>query len=116
MVTTSEEITAERRKANNDPQCIGLMTWMHTSSPAKMRIAGLKILSKPFAHLHTQYNRVPPRSEIDMEFMNLNYPAHGDREFGFIGSRMKSLQKRCAGHISATLMNTGKSRGVLLSL
>ncbi len=97
VVTTPEAITALCREANNTPDCIGLITWMHTFSPAKMWIAGLNLLSKPFLHLHTQYNRDLPWSEIDMDFMNLNQSAHGDREFGFIGSRMRLSRKVVVG-------------------
>jgi L-arabinose isomerase len=98
VVTTAEAITTVCREANNDPKCIGLITWMHTFSPAKMWIAGLKALSKPFVHLHTQYNRDLPWSQIDMNFMNLNQSAHGDREFGFIGSRMRLSRKVIVGY------------------
>ncbi|MGB8212106.1 MAG: L-arabinose isomerase [Anaerolineales bacterium] len=97
VVTTPEEITAVCREANNAPACIGLVTWMHTFSPAKMWIAGLSLLRKPFVHLHTQFNRDLPWSEIDMDFMNLNQSAHGDREFGFIGSRMRLERKIIVG-------------------
>jgi L-arabinose isomerase len=97
VVTTPDAITSLCREANNAQNCIGLITWMHTFSPAKMWIAGLKILSKPFVHLHTQYNRDLPWSEIDMDFMNLNQSAHGDREFGFIGSRMRLDRKIIVG-------------------
>src|SRR5512135_1558465 len=97
VVTTPEAITAVCREANNASNCIGLITWMHTFSPAKMWIAGLKILNKPFVHLHTQFNRDLPWSEIDMDFMNLNQSAHGDREFGFIGSRMRLNRKIIVG-------------------
>ena len=97
VVTTPDAITSLCREANNTPKCIGLVTWMHTFSPAKMWIAGLTALSKPFVHLHTQYNRDLPWSEIDMDFMNLNQSAHGDREFGFIGSRMRLNRKIIVG-------------------
>ena len=97
VVTTPDAITALCREANNTQNCIGLITWMHTFSPAKMWIAGLSVLSKPFVHLHTQYNRDLPWSEIDMDFMNLNQSAHGDREFGFIGSRMRLNRKVVVG-------------------
>ncbi len=97
VVTTPESITGVCREANNTPGCIGLITWMHTFSPAKMWIAGLNALSKPFVHLHTQFNRDLPWSEIDMDFMNLNQSAHGDREFGFIGSRMRLGRKVIVG-------------------
>jgi L-arabinose isomerase len=85
-------------EANSAPNCVGLITWMHTFSPAKMWIAGLSALKKPFVHLHTQYNRDIPWAEIDMNFMNLNQAAHGDREFGFIGSRMRLNRKVVVGH------------------
>jgi L-arabinose isomerase len=97
VVTAPEAISGVCREANNDPNCIGLITWMHTFSPAKMWIGGLNALSKPFVHLHTQYNRELPWSEIDMDFMNLNQSAHGDREFGFIGSRMRLKRKVVVG-------------------
>ena len=97
VVTTPDAITELCRDANNDQNCIGLLTWMHTFSPAKMWIAGLHALNKPFVHLHTQYNRDLPWSEIDMDFMNLNQSAHGDREFGFIGSRMRLNRKVIVG-------------------
>ncbi len=97
VVTTPDTITTVCLEANNDPNCIGLITWMHTFSPAKMWIAGLKALHKPFVHLHTQYNRDLPWSEIDMDFMNLNQSAHGDREFGFISSRMRLNRKVVVG-------------------
>jgi L-arabinose isomerase len=77
---------------------VGLITWMHTFSPAKMWIAGLSALRKPFVHLHTQFNRDIPWSEIDMDFMNLNQSAHGGREFGFIGTRMRRDRKVIVGH------------------
>jgi len=82
VVTTPEEILSVCKAANNSPVCIGIVCWMHTFSPAKMWIAGLGALNKPFCHLHTQFNREIPWSEIDMDFMNLNQSAHGDRESG----------------------------------
>jgi L-arabinose isomerase len=97
VVTTPDAITELCREANNAQNCIGLITWMHTFSPAKMWIAGLRALQKPFVHLHTQFNRDLPWSEIDMDFMNLNQSAHGDREFGFIGSRMRLNRKVIVG-------------------
>jgi L-arabinose isomerase len=97
VVTTPDAITALCQQANNAQNCIGLITWMHTFSPAKMWIAGLSLLRKPFLHLHTQYNCNLPWSEIDMDFMNLNQSAHGDREFGFIGSRMRLNRKVVVG-------------------
>jgi L-arabinose isomerase len=97
VVTTADAITELCREANNAKNCVGLITWMHTFSPAKMWIAGLNALQKPFAHLHTQYNKELPWSEIDMDFMNLNQAAHGDREFGFICSRMRLNRKVIVG-------------------
>ncbi len=97
-VKTPDEILAVCRAANNDPNCIGLMLWMHTFSPAKMWIAGLTQLNKPFLHLHTQFNAALPWDEIDMDFMNLNQSAHGCREFGFIGTRLNIERKVVVGH------------------
>ena len=85
-------------EANAAPNCAGLVTWMHTFSPAKMWIAGLSALRKPLAHLHTQFNRDIPWGEIDMDFMNLNQSAHGDREYGFIGTRLRLERKVVVGH------------------
>jgi L-arabinose isomerase len=85
-------------EANAAPACVGVITWMHTFSPAKMWIRGLTQLAKPLAHLHTQFNRELPWSEIDMDFMNLNQSAHGDREFGFITSRLRLNNKIVVGH------------------
>ena len=98
IVTTPEEITGACTEANQQPACIGIITWMHTFSPAKMWINGLKILNKPILHLHTQFNRDIPWNSIDMDFMNLNQSAHGDREFGFIMSRMGIRRKVLTGH------------------
>jgi L-arabinose isomerase len=97
ILTTTEEVRALCREANNNPNCIGLIFWMHTFSPAKMWIAGLKSLSKPFLHLHTQFNQSLPWSTIDMDFMNLNQSAHGDREFGFITARLRLARKVVVG-------------------
>jgi L-arabinose isomerase len=97
VVTTAEEARAICREANDTENCLGLILWMHTFSPAKMWIAGLKALSKPFLHLHTQFNRALPWSTIDMDFMNLNQAAHGDREFGFITARLKLARKVVVG-------------------
>ena len=98
VVKTPDEIAQLALAANGAKNCVGLITWMHTFSPAKMWIAGLRALQKPFAHLHTQFNRDIPWAEIDMDFMNLNQSAHGDREFGFIGSRMRLERKVVVGH------------------
>ena len=97
VMTTPESMLALCREANNTTKCVGLILWMHTFSPAKMWIAGLKALTKPLLHLHTQYNRELPWSTIDMDFMNLNQAAHGDREFGFIGTRMRLNRKVVVG-------------------
>jgi L-arabinose isomerase len=98
VLTTPEDIRELCLQASSTKNCIGLVTWMHTFSPAKMWIAGLSLLKKPFLHLHTQYGREIPWAEIDMDFMNLNQSAHGDREFGFIGSRMRLNRKVVVGH------------------
>jgi L-arabinose isomerase len=97
VMTTPEEIRSLCREANNSTSCIGLVLWMHTFSPAKMWIAGLSSLVKPFLHLHTQFNRELPYSSIDMDFMNLNQAAHGDREFGFITARLRLARKVVVG-------------------
>ena len=98
VLTSPDSINELCTEANNAKQCIGLITWMHTFSPAKMWIRGLTILNKPFLHFHTQLNRDIPWETIDMEFMNLNQSAHGDREFGFIGTRMRLNRKVVVGH------------------
>ena len=98
VLTSPEGIHGLCQAANTDPNCIGLITWMHTFSPAKMWIAGLSALQKPFLHLHTQFNRDIPWDTIDMDFMNLNQSAHGDREFGFIGARLRRVRKVVVGH------------------
>src|SRR5687767_2937643 len=86
--------------ANSDPACVGVIAWMHTFSPAKMWITGLDALRKPMLHLHTQAGAELPWSTIDMDFMNLNQAAHGDREFGFVGARLGVARKVVAGHVS----------------
>ena len=98
VLKTPDEIYKLCLEANSSQNCIGLITWMHTFSPAKMWIAGLKILQKPFVHLHTQFNRLIPWADIDMDFMNLNQSAHGGREFGFICTRMKLNRKVIVGY------------------
>ena len=102
VLTTPESITELCSEANNAKNCIGLITWMHTFSPAKMWIKGLSVLNKPFLHFHTQLNRDIPWKTIDMNFMNLNQSAHGDREFGFIGTRMRLNRKVVVGHYQDT--------------
>ncbi len=98
VLTTPDAIRALCLEANAAENCVGLITWMHTFSPAKMWIAGLTQLKKPLLHLHTQYNREIPWGEIDMDFMNLNQSAHGDREFGFIGTRLRLERKVVVGY------------------
>ncbi|MFO7663688.1 MAG: L-arabinose isomerase [Chloroflexota bacterium] len=98
VLTTPEAILQLCQEANASARCVGLITWMHTFSPAKMWIAGLSVLRKPFAHLHTQFGRDIPWSTIDMDFMNLNQSAHGDREFGFIATRMRLPRKVIVGY------------------
>lgn len=98
VLTSPEQITNICREVNNHDQCIGIITWMHTFSPAKMWINGLKALRKPILHLHTQFNRDIPWETIDMDFMNLNQSAHGGREYGFIGSRLRIDRKIIVGH------------------
>ena len=98
VLTGPEAILNVCLAANAAPECAGVITWMHTFSPAKMWIAGLTRLQKPLAHLHTQYNRELPWGEIDMDFMNLNQSAHGDREYGFIGARLRLNRKIVVGH------------------
>jgi L-arabinose isomerase len=93
-----EAILDTCRAAGAARNCAGVITWMHTFSPAKMWIAGLTRLDKPLAHLHTQYNRELPWDTIDMDFMNLNQSAHGDREFGYIGARLRIERKVIVGH------------------
>jgi L-arabinose isomerase len=98
VLTTSGEIRSVCQEANQAPECAGLILWMHTFSPARMWIGGLSILRKPIAHLHTQFNRDLPWGEIDMDFMNLNQAAHGDREAGFLHARMRLPRKIVVGH------------------
>ena len=95
---TNREISDVVREANHDPACAGIVTWCHTFSPSKMWINGLAHLQKPWCHFATQYNRTIPNDEIDMDFMNLNQAAHGDREHGFIGARLRAARKIIAGY------------------
>ena len=97
VMTSSESIQQLCLDANSSKNCIGLITWMHTFSPARMWIGGLRSLNKPYLHLHTQFNEELPWSTIDMNFMNLNQSAHGDREYGFIGARMRLPRKVVVG-------------------
>lgn len=98
VVTTATEITDVMRKANADDDCIGVITWMHTFSPSKMWIDGLKTIAKPILHFSTQFNEALPYSEIDMDFMNLNQSAHGDREHSHIYALMRKSRKEVVGH------------------
>lgn len=100
VLTTPEDIFSIICEANSEPNCVGVIAWMHTFSPAKNWISGLRALSKPMAHLHTQYNRDIPWADIDMDFINLNQAAHGDREFGFMLSRLRMNRKVVVGHWS----------------
>ncbi len=95
---TNSDVTETIKQANFDDECIGIVTWCHTFSPSKMWINGLASLQKPWCHLATQFNREIPNDEIDMDFMNLNQAAHGDREHGFIGARLRSKRKVIAGY------------------
>ncbi|MBU7596560.1 L-arabinose isomerase [Streptomyces sp. P38-E01] len=100
VLTDSAAIRRRLEEANTDPSCVGVIAWMHTFSPAKMWITGLDALRKPLLHLHTQLNRALPWSTIDMDFMNLNQAAHGDREFGYVQTRIGVARKTVAGHAS----------------
>ena len=100
VAKSRDEILSVCREANNDPACLGLVFWMHTFSPSKMWIAGLTELKKPFCHLHTQFGRDIPWASIDMDFMNLHQSAHGDREFGYICTRLGKEREIIAGHWS----------------
>jgi L-arabinose isomerase len=102
VLTTPDAIRQLCLEANHAPKCAGLILWMHTFSPSKMWINGLSALKKPFLHLHTQFNRDLPWGEIDMDFMNLNQSAHGDREAGFIHTRLRLNRKVVVGHWSDT--------------
>jgi L-arabinose isomerase len=97
-VKSPEEILAVCREANNTDNCVGLITWMHTFSPAKMWIGGLSALTKPFMNFHTQYNMAVPWDSMDMDFMNLHQAAHGGREYGFIGARLRKQYTVVVGH------------------
>ncbi|MBB6450927.1 L-arabinose isomerase [Geomicrobium halophilum] len=98
VMKTSDEIRKTLLQANAYDQCAGVITWMHTFSPAKMWIAGLKQLGKPLLHFHTQYHKEVPWESIDMDFMNINQSAHGDREFGFITEKLNIPRKIITGH------------------
>lgn len=98
VLTTPDEIRKVLLEANASDSCVGVIAWMHTFSPSKMWISGLGVLQKPLLHLHTQHNRDLPWADIDMDFMNLNQAAHGDREFGYMLTRMRHRRKTVVGH------------------
>jgi L-arabinose isomerase len=98
VLTTPDAITQLCTDANASPRCAGIVAWMHTFSPAKMWLSGLRLLAKPIVHLHTQFNRDLPWDSIDMDFMNLNQSAHGDREFGYMATRLGLNRKVVVGH------------------
>jgi len=99
VLTTRDGIRRAMLDASGDPSCVGVMAWMHTFSPAKMWITGLDVLSKPLLHLHTQANQSLPWATIDMDFMNLNQAAHGDREFGYVQTRLSVPRTTVSGHV-----------------
>ncbi len=98
VLTTASSMQQMALDANSAKECVGIITWMHTFSPAKMWIGALKTLAKPFLHLHTQFNQDLPWSSIDMDFMNLNQSAHGDREFGYMATRLRLNRKVVVGY------------------
>lgn len=100
VLTDAGAIRRTMGAANEDPSCVGVVTWMHTFSPAKMWIAGLDALRKPLLHLHTQADAALPWATIDMDFMNLNQAAHGDREYGFVLTRLRMPRTTVAGHVA----------------
>lgn len=95
---SSKEVEAIMKAANNEDKCVGIITWMHTFSPAKMWIKGLQALQKHLLHFHTQYNAEIPWDTMDMDFMNLNQSAHGDREFGHICAHLRKPRKVVSGY------------------
>src|ERR1039458_1254779 len=97
-LTDSDSIRRALSEANSDEQCVGVIAWMHTFSPARMWIGGLTSLRKPLLHLHTQFDRDLPWTQIDMDYMNLNQSAHGDREFGYLETRLRIARKTIVGH------------------
>ncbi|WP_460605089.1 L-arabinose isomerase [Jatrophihabitans fulvus] len=116
VLTGDAGIRAVMTAANADPNCIGVVAWMHTFSPAKMWIAGLDELRKPLLHLHTQANQALPWSTIDMDFMNLNQAAHGDREFGYIQTRLHVPRVTVAGHATDPRTRTAVGRWARVAL
>jgi L-arabinose isomerase len=116
VLTDAEGIHRMMLAANADPDCVGVTAWMHTFSPARMWIHGLDALRKPLLHLHTQANLALPWSTIDMDFMNLNQAAHGDREFGYVQARLGVIRKIVAGHVSDPVVATRVSAWVRAAL
>ena len=112
VLTDSAAIRRQMLDANAADDCIGIIAWMHTFSPAKMWISGLDALRKPMLHLHTQLNAALPWQSIDMDFMNLNQAAHGDREFGFVQTRLGVARKTVAGHVSDPVLRDRVARWV----
>jgi L-arabinose isomerase len=106
VLADADAITRAAVEANSDPDCVGVIAWMHTFSPAKMWIRGLESLDKPLLHLHTQANRELPWATLDMDFMNLNQAAHGDREFGFIQTRLRLPRTTVVGHVDDEAVRT----------
>ncbi|WP_122816051.1 L-arabinose isomerase [Nocardioides pantholopis] len=104
VLLDADSISRQLLEANSESGCVGVIAWMHTFSPAKMWIAGLDALAKPLLHLHTQAGMELPWSTIDMDFMNLNQAAHGDREFGFVQSRIGVARKTVAGHVDSPVV------------
>ena len=100
ILKSPDEIRRAMQDASSNDSCIGVIVWMHTFSPAKMWISGLQILTKPLLHLHTQVNAELPWATIDMDFMNLNQAAHGDREHGHLQARLNRGRKIVVGHVS----------------
>ncbi|WP_088341457.1 L-arabinose isomerase [Robiginitalea sediminis] len=98
VLTHTEAITERCQQANATPSCVGLLAWMHTFSPSKMWMQGIRLLDKPLCHLHTQFHTEIPWGEIDMDFMNLNQAAHGDREFGYMLTHLNKARKTVVGH------------------
>jgi L-arabinose isomerase len=98
VLTTADAIRRVCLEADAEDRCVGVVTWMHTFSPARMWIGGLRALHKPLAHLHTQHDLALPWAEIDMDFMNLNQSAHGDREFGYLATRLRAARATVVGH------------------
>ena len=108
---TNQEIADVVREANYDPRCAGIITWCHTFSPSKMWINGFVNLQKPYCHFATQYNREIPNEEIDMDFMNLNQAAHGDREHGFLAAWFRFMKSMSISSVRRQHARSGRDRG-----